>query len=250
MGEWYDEYFNRGYLRRWRLGLPNQEVESQVQWLFSRLGAAPGERVVDVGCGQGRYSLAMAKYNLRVVALDRSQVLLNEGIGLASQMHVKLNWIRSDMRGIPISRAAKAAILIDAFGFFRSPRDDLRALEEVAGALDPDGRFCIAIANGSRIKEAFRSRDRDDRGEVIVDTSRDLQDNGSVLHEVVSLSDAQGQASFERYQRLYSAEELTQLMTTAGFAVAGIYGSLEGGLFDAATSRKIVLVASPREFAG
>lgn len=249
MSEWYDEYFNRGYLRRWRLGLPDQEVESQVQWLLARLGAAPGERVVDVGCGQGRYSLVMAKHNLRVVALDRSHVLLNEGISLASQMDVRLNWVRSDMRAIPISRAAKAAIMIDAFGFFHSPRDDLRALEEIAGALHADGRFCIAIVNGSRIREAFRTRDREHRGEVTVDTSRDLQDNGRVLHEVVSLSDAQGEASFERYQRLYSAEELTQLMTSAGFAVAGIYGSLEGGLFDAAKSRKIVLVASQRTFA-
>ncbi len=249
MGEWCDEYFNRGYLRRWRLGLPDQEVENQVQWLLARLGAAPGERVVDVGCGQGRYSLVMAKHGLQVVALDRSQVLLNEGIGLASRMHVAVNWIRSDMRGIPLSGGAKAAILIDAFGFFRSPHDDLHALREVARALGPDGRLCIAIANGSRIKEAFRSCDHEDRGNVIVDTSRDLQDNGHVLHEVVSLSDAQGQASFERYQRLYSAEGLTQVMTSAGFAVAGTYGTLEGGLFDVAKSRKVVLVASQRESA-
>jgi len=53
-------------------------VTRQVDELISFAGLAPGDRVLDVGCGMGRYTFPLAGRGLAVEALDLSQPLLDE----------------------------------------------------------------------------------------------------------------------------------------------------------------------------
>ncbi len=49
--------------------------------------------------------------------------------------------------------------------------------------------------------------------------------------------------TYERYQRLYSVEELSELAGNSGLVVRDTYGDLTGSHFDPDSSEKIVLVA-------
>jgi SAM-dependent methyltransferase len=51
-------------------------VERQVGEMLRFAGLAPGQRVLEVGCGMGRYTFALAARGLRVEGLDLSPVLL------------------------------------------------------------------------------------------------------------------------------------------------------------------------------
>jgi SAM-dependent methyltransferase len=52
-------------------------VERQVDELVRFSGLAEGERVLDVGCGMGRYTFPLAERGLRVEGLDLSRTLLD-----------------------------------------------------------------------------------------------------------------------------------------------------------------------------
>lgn len=51
-------------------------VQRQVDQLFAFAGLSPAERVLDVGCGMGRYTFALADRGVEVEGVDLSETLL------------------------------------------------------------------------------------------------------------------------------------------------------------------------------
>jgi 2-polyprenyl-3-methyl-5-hydroxy-6-metoxy-1,4-benzoquinol methylase len=69
------EYFERAGRHAMRPADSNY-VRRQVDRLVAFAGLAAGERVLDVGCGMGRYTFALADRGLAVEGLDLSEALL------------------------------------------------------------------------------------------------------------------------------------------------------------------------------
>jgi SAM-dependent methyltransferase len=70
------EYFEHAGKRAMR-PTPSPYVERQVEELVRFADLAAGERVLDVGCGMGRYTFPLAERGLQVEGLDLSQTLLD-----------------------------------------------------------------------------------------------------------------------------------------------------------------------------
>ena len=74
---------------------------------FLRAGIAPGRRVLDAGCGGGRFSLLCAAQGCRVTLLDLSQTQLDiarrqcEKSGVAGQLDGSFHLSVTDMSAIP-----------------------------------------------------------------------------------------------------------------------------------------------------
>jgi SAM-dependent methyltransferase len=69
-------YFEENEKRR-MLPAGTPYLERQVDELARFVGLQPGERVLDVGCGMGRYTLPLAERGFRVEGLDLTPVLLD-----------------------------------------------------------------------------------------------------------------------------------------------------------------------------
>ena len=68
---WFDavaEFLGPAYLRN----AFTKGTEQEVDFLVDALGLEPGMRVLDVGCGPGRHSLALARRGFEVVGVDHS----------------------------------------------------------------------------------------------------------------------------------------------------------------------------------
>ena len=97
---WYQESFGNDYLIVYKhrdLQGAYHEVKKMIDWL----GLKQGAEVLDLCCGMGRHSMALAEFGYDVTGVDLSEVLLNEAVKLDEGKQV--TWLHGDMREVPLS---------------------------------------------------------------------------------------------------------------------------------------------------
>ena len=129
-------------------------TEQEVAFLVDALGLHPGMRVLDVGCGPGRHSLALAARGIEVVGVDISQrfVGLASGAAGAGAMATTGNseaghaaFVRGDARRIPVAPGSfDAAVSLCQGGFGLVPGEDDVVVGQMAAALRPGGRLALS----------------------------------------------------------------------------------------------------------
>jgi SAM-dependent methyltransferase len=237
MPDWAGEYFERGYAQRWGLLPVTDSIRRDASGLWDRLRLRSGARVLDLGCGHGRYGLAFAERGADVAGVDVAITLLLQAKRFASEGGLRARWVRGDMRRVPLrSESCDAVVLMDAFGFFDAEHENERALAEAARVLVPGGRVALKVVNGERILADFRHADREERDGVIVTISRTLLPEPARMIEQVSVSGVRGSGQYERRQRLYRADDVSAAATRAGLVTLDMLADANGSTFEPATS--------------
>ena len=211
--------------------------------LWNLLQLSSTSRVIDIGCGHGRYALALAERGLEVIGLDFAVALLNRARHLADESRTDVRWIRGDMRRLPFrSECAGAAILIDAFGFFDTEEEHELVLREAARVLTTGGRLAVKVVNGGQVLDAFRETEREERDGVAITVSNTLTLEPPRLTQKIVVSGNRGDGEYERRQRVYRGGELRAALEHAGFAVVGVFASPDGTLFEPTVSSTMWIV--------
>jgi len=217
-------------------------ADEQVEKIL-RLTGVGGGTVLDLCCGPGRHAVALAKRGFAVTAVDRTAFLLDQARARAAHANLPVEFVLEDMRRF--SRPATFDLIINfftSFGYFVDQADDLRVLERVRENLKPGGVFVLEMVSKERLARSFQAT-----------TSRELP-NGDVLferHEIVddwtrvhnhwTLIRGGSTRTFEFTHRIYSGQEMKDLLTKAGFAGARVYGDLDGSSYGFDAQRLIAI---------
>ena len=102
----------------------------------------PRLTVADLGCGEGYLTVEAARWAARVIAVDRSEVVLERARALARRRRVSnVVWKRGELERLPIKDAAvDVALLSQALHHAASPA---RAIAEAARIAVPGGRVLV-----------------------------------------------------------------------------------------------------------
>jgi ubiquinone/menaquinone biosynthesis C-methylase UbiE len=243
MRDWTREYFERGYAQRWGLPDPSDHVRLEAGGLWNLLRLSPASRVIDIGCGHGRYALALAERGAEVIGLDSAVALLNRARHLAAELRTRVPWVRGDMRRLPFrSECAAAATLMDAFGFFDTEEEHEAVLREAARVVTSGGLLAMKVVNGGPMLDDFRETDREERDGVVVSVSSTLTLGPPRMTQRISISGSRGDGEYERRQRLYRFEELRAALEHVGFDVVDVFAGADGTPFEPAVSSAMWIV--------
>ena len=216
----------------------SEEVE-QILALSSTDGPA---RVLDLGCGPGRHSIALANLGFNVTGVDRSEFLLQRAIRRSADERIDVEWVRSDMREFVRPAAYELALsLFTSFGFFRDDAENQRVLENLFTCLVPDGALVLDVAGKeilAKIFEATSSCDVD--GSVVVQRHRVVDGWSRMSNEWIWIQEV-GVRSFCFDHWIYSGREMQQMLRSAGFKEVKLYGDLLGHPYDV-NARRLVAV--------
>jgi SAM-dependent methyltransferase len=209
-------------------------TEQEVDFLVDVLGLEPGMRVLDVGCGPGRHSVAMARRGIEVVGVDISERFVEVALEFADREGVSslVEFHRADARAMVgdarfDGRNFDAAVSLcqGAFGL-GGPADagdpqnlvaDESVLRGIGAALRPGGRCSV-----SAFSSYFQVRWLEDH---------DLFDAaGAVNHETTELRDPEGVVMpGDLWTTCYTPRELRMLAERSGLGVEHVWSVTPGG---------------------
>ena len=243
MTDW-DALFDELYLRTYAPLQKPEDAEEQARALATLLELAPGADVLDCPCGYGRYAIPLAGAGFRVVAADRSPVLLAEAERRAGGGEWP-RFLQADYRELPLEDASFDCVLnlFSSLGYW-GEEGDRRAIREFRRVLRPGGKLVVETMHRDRLMAIYnpRSWERLPDGSLWVEERTFDYERGttSVRLELVEPGGFRAVAPYEL--RVYTATELIELLRGAGFGQVSCYGDYDGAPLSRDT--RLVLVAS------
>ncbi|MFE6077743.1 class I SAM-dependent methyltransferase [Paenibacillus sp. NPDC057886] len=241
MTEWYEKSFGEDYLLVYKhrdVQGAYQEVHKMINWLKLRAKS----KVLDLCCGMGRHSLALADAGFQVTGIDLSDVLLREARNMDTEHRVE--WYHADMRELPLKGGFDAVVnLFTSFGYFREDGEQLRVLRAIHRMLKPGGSYIIDFMNTAYVtRHLVQHSTRESEGQNI-EEFRKIQD-GFVQKEIHITDTASGQKPriYQERVKLYTREQLRDLLHEAGLVVDQVHGGYDEEKYDEQTSSRMIFV--------
>src|SRR5688500_5908929 len=129
---WYESFFGQDYLDVYNYQFTDERAATETKFAAKALELRPGERVLDLCCGQGRHSVILATMGLDVVALDLAESYLRLAEEMAKGRGVTIETVHADMREIPFESHFDAiANMFSSFGYLESEDEDAKVLDSI-----------------------------------------------------------------------------------------------------------------------
>ena len=225
-----------------RFAAAAEEVEKAL-----RLTKPKGKTVLDLCCGPGRCSIALAKRRFTVTGVDRTRYLLDKARAKAKAAGVKVEWIQRDMRDFVRPDSFDLVLsMFTSFGYFDDKSQDMGVLRNVFASLRHGGVFLIEVMGKERLAKVFQPTTCD----VLPDSTKLLQrhevfdDWTRIRNEWILIRRGRAK-SFQFHHTIYSGQELRDRLEQAGFTGVGLYGNLSGDDYGP-NAQRLIAVARKR----
>ena len=214
----------------------------QVDQLLALSGIHAGT-ALDLCCGAGRHSVALAHKGFAVTGVDRTPYLLNRARAHAADSGVSVEFVLEDMREFRRSGAFDLAInIFTSFGYFETPAEELRVLQNVHESLRGGGVFVMEMLGKEYLAAHYvpaRCTDFAD-GTVLLQRAK-VRDEWTRVFSEWTLIQAGIARSHKFDHFVYSGRELKELLLRAGFSEVRLYGDLRGSAYGPDAQRLVAL---------
>lgn len=124
----------------WPVAGPTPDVAAHLRRVVKR-----GDRALDLGCGEGRHSIHLAKLGARVDAVDLEPRALKLAAAAARRAHVKVRFRTADALKLPFDDGA-FDVVVDYGCFHHIVKPDWRRyVREMRRVLRPGGHLVLSV---------------------------------------------------------------------------------------------------------
>ena len=245
---WYEDLYNRQtYLDIYAVE-DTRIAPREVDGLIRLLNLNPGQSVLDVCCGYGRHAVLLAKWGLRVTAIDLSSKQIEEATVRASREGVAVDFLVGDAREMSFQGGFDAVLnLFTSFGLFQDEADNLRLLERMAGALAPGGPLLVDLWNREKLIRDFTPltiEERQDGIRIERSWTFDAWRGRVYWQNRIAFPDGR-QESWSQSVRAYTLIELRTYLSEVGLLTEQIFGGFDGSEYTLDSPRMITTARKP-----
>jgi len=231
--DWWRNIFNYLYLKTDADVVDDQNITSrEIDLITEILNLSPEHHILDLACGQGRHTLELARRDYKnVEGLDRSHYLIQKAKARARKESLSVRLREGDARKIPGPPDDFDFVLIlgNSFGYFETPNEDRKVLEEVLRILKPWAKLLVDVTDGEYMRSNFEPRSWEwiDKKYFVCRERSLAADNNRLISREVITHVEKGVVADQFYaERLYTKESLRDLLQQVGFTEINFHGEL------------------------
>ena len=243
--DWYEKVFDELYPLLYK----HRNLE-EARLLVDRLAARvafDGTRVLDLGCGTGRFTRALGDRGVATVGLDLSMPLLAR----ARSGSPGAALIRGDMRAVPVRAASVDWVLMmfTTFGYFDTIAEDASVLGEASRVLAPGGRLLLDYVNASHVHANLIERSGRMVCGIPIAERRWIDPSGPFVMKETNVGPLKS-GEIRRYRerlRLYTPGQIDEMLAATGLEPVERWGGYHLQPFESESSERLLLVARQGE---
>ena len=237
---WYERSFGKDYL----LVYKHRDYESaavEVHSIMNFLKMSKCSKILDLCCGMGRHSLALAEQGYEVTGVDLSTVLLKQA--REKDIHHRVTWCQSDMRKLSLAGEFDAVLnLFTSFGYFVKDEENMKVLRQIYMMLRDKGQFVIDFLNPVHVINTLLPYSKKEYKNQQIEEIRNIQD-GFVIKQITITDVLTGnKRTYEERVKLYERHTLTQMIERAGLTISNVFGTYSGQPYEKETSTRMIFV--------
>ncbi|HJO94010.1 MAG TPA: class I SAM-dependent methyltransferase [Victivallales bacterium] len=247
MNEWFDN--DSFWIETYPFMFPEkrfQDTEEQIDNIL-QLIEFKGTSILDLCCGPGRCSIALAKKGYFVTGVDKTGFLLKKAIAKAKVENLSIGWIKDDMRNFKHPDSYDLILsMFTSFGYFDDKNEDIEVLKNIFSNLKSGGKCLIDVMGKERIAKILQPTTSEtlDDGSMMVQKHRIFDDWTRIENEWIIVKNGKAE-SFKFHHTVYSGQELKNLFEKVGFVNTRLYGDLEGRPYGSEAQRLIIVGEKP-----
>lgn len=230
-----------------------RECTAIAGWLVER-GVVPGARVLDAGCGTGRYAIELGRRGYVVEGVDRSPELVDVARQSAIHQSSSVSFHVGDLLALP-DHGYDAILCRGVLNDVVDTDSREAVFSAFARALRPGGVLILDVREWEATKERkqreplFRKRVDTERGKLTFTSITDLDPERRqlLLSETHTLvNDAGEQSSDYRFvMRCWTSTELDSILERGGFGSVEYFGAYDPAVDAGATDRLVAAAQLP-----
>jgi SAM-dependent methyltransferase len=228
----------------------------ELPFILNALSESGGNRILDMACGSGRHSVALALKGADVVGFDSSTAMIQAAKELAAENGVEIRFMVADMTNLETILKEKFDLIIclgNSLALVPALQEAKNLLSAVHSRLNSDGVFVAQVLNFEQIKKT-KSRFFQPKGGVTSEGNlvifarffNHLEPEESttlVLTSFVKSSEGWSTIISSQSVLQLDQEALTQAVRAVGFGQFEVYSDYGGNPFASTEHRNLVIKA-------
>lgn len=204
-----------------------------IEHCFDRYLPARPTLVLDLACGTGSMTRALAQKGYDMIGLDLSIDMLSVALERSAG---KILYLHQDMKQFELYGTVGAVVCcLDSLNYLLEEADLISCFSCVHNYLDPDGLFVFDVNTPHKFRtvygdNAYLYEDELDGTPIYCGWQNDFDEDSGICTFALSLFCQTRNGTYERadevqYERCYTPERIAALLESCGFSLMGIYDS-------------------------
>jgi len=227
--KWYQTFFDGLATLSWQRAVPASLTEAEVDFILEKTALTPGTRILDVPCGFGRHTLALAERGYRVTGVDLAETYIQQLSEEVAARNLPVTLIHGDALRIDLGGPYDAVVCMgNSFGY--APYPVMRQFVRRLAAVTKSGGWFVLNTGvlAETLLPHLKTNASYETGDITMHVRNEYRPLESTLQSELTFVQGDKTEVKTAFHYVFTLAEVTRMLRAAGFNLKTAYGGPDG----------------------